>query len=103
MSRMRKSWWKVNTERDEHLLLLGFALIYLTILERYINTEMLKEYLPIASAGLVVSSLWVFIWVFRRGKLIRLPKRTLHIWMWVNAILSVAVIAGTIGTIFFSW
>ena len=101
---MINSRWKLRTEQDGHLFILAMIPLFLVALLRYIEIESLKEYINIGTAALGVICCWMLIWIWHRRKaMIKLPKKLLNLWMWVNATMSVAVIGTIIGTIFFGW
>ncbi len=100
---MKKVVWSLRTEQDGHLLIFAMIPLCLGGLLPYIVTESLKGYVNIGSAVLGVIGCWMLIWISRRGKSIKLPRKLLNLWIWVNAIMSVAVIITSIGIIFFGW
>ena len=100
---MRDSRWKLRTERDEHLFVFAMMPAVLALLLPYIGIESLKEYTNMGSAMLGVIWCWMLIVGCSRRKLIKLPNILLHIWVAVNAIMSLAVIITTIGIIFWGW
>jgi Co/Zn/Cd efflux system component len=100
---MRDSRWKLRTDQDGHLFIFAMIPLFLAALLPYIGIESLKEYITIGTTVLGVICCWMLIWISRRGKSIKLPKKIINLWMWVNAIMSVAVIITTIAIIFWGW
>lgn len=93
---MSHSMWKINKERDEHLVIIGSVLIMLGgVLE-------LKGFdwvgFPVAIYGS-----WVYFWVLRNGKIIKPTKGGLRFFLWVNVSASILAIIHPIGRIFWGW
>lgn len=100
---MRVLKWKVNKEQDGHLLIFAMIPLFLAALLPHIGIESLKGYVNIGTTILGVMCCWMLIWISRRGRSIKLPKKILNLWIWVNTMMSVAVIIISIGTVFFGW
>jgi len=96
---MENSRWKLNKERGEHLLLAGLVLLIFGCM----GSNLVGDISQIVGGYLLISSCWVFFWVFRSGKFIRLPKWGLHLFLGINAFMTVGAMIVTIGTILFSW
>ncbi len=98
---MRTLKWDMNKEQGGHLFILAMIPIFLSALLPYIGIESLKGYMNIVTTTLGLISCWMLIWIFhRRPSTWKLPKKVLTLWVWLNTILSVALIIITIGTVF---
>ena len=96
---MENSRWKLNKERGEHLLLVGFFFVILGCVLGDLKGDVFGY------IGLVVGTigLWVLFGCLRSGKLIPLPKWALRLFLSTNVFLSVLLIIMPIGRIFWQW
>ena len=92
---MENSRWKLNKERGEHLLVVGFSLVILGC-----ALDALDDLIGLAVS---TSGLWVLFWCLQSGKWITPPKWVLRLFLAVNVFLSISSIIIPIGRIFWEW
>jgi len=90
--------WKINKERDEHLVIIGSVLIMLGGV-----LDLKGDIFDWVGVPVAICGNWVYFWVLRDGKIIKPTKGVLRFFLWVNVSVSILAIIYPIGRIFWGW